>query len=57
MRFVPASVSELLEKLDAYKNHMATPPDYEKQSAKFLYGVRAFEHYVKKYVDIVRGEG
>lgn len=46
---------ELLDKMDSYTNRLATPPDYEKQSAKFLLGVRIFKEYCSEFVEMKRG--
>ena len=46
----------MIEKHDSYKSGLATPPDYERQSAKFLSGVRLFDHYVNYFTQLKKGE-
>jgi hypothetical protein len=50
------STYEMIEKLDTYKAGLATPPNYEGQSAKFLAGVRLFDHYVNYFTQLKQGK-
>ena len=56
IKFISQGVYEFLEKYDAYKSQLATPPDYEKQAAKFWEGVKALESYLVKFHKQQKGE-
>ena len=56
IKFILPNTYELIEKMDSYKNGIATPPDFEKQSAKFLSGVKAYNYYLAKSNAIKKGE-
>jgi hypothetical protein len=56
IKFVSQSVIDFMEKYDSYKNKMATPPDFENQSAKFNSAVRIFESYLSKYNEMKQGK-
>lgn len=56
LKFIPMSVIDFLEKYDAYKNSIASPPDFENQSAKFIIAVRYFENHINKYNRIKQGK-
>ena len=45
-----------LSKYDAYKNHFATPPDYEKQNAVFNEAVKYFESQVSHFTEMKTGK-
>jgi len=56
IKFIMQSSRELIEKMDSYKNGLSTPPEFEKQSAKFLLGVRVYEGYLSKFNAMKKGE-
>jgi hypothetical protein len=55
IRFIPTCCYEFIEKYNAYKNKMATPPDYEKQSARFNQAVKVFENYLNQFIEEKQG--
>jgi hypothetical protein len=55
MKFIPESCWEFLRKYKSYAEKKATPPDYEKQSAKFNQGVETYEYYCKKLTAMKQG--
>jgi hypothetical protein len=56
MKFITSGCVDFLEKYDSYKKGFATPPDYEKQAAKFWEGVRSFESNMNKCMAMKKGE-
>ena len=56
VRFIMENSYELLEKMDGYKNNLFAPLGYEKQSAKFVVGVRILDNYIAKFSEMKRGE-
>jgi hypothetical protein len=56
IRFIMQNSCELLEKMDSYKTGLSTPPDFENHSAKFLLGVKVFDHYYRKLDALKKGE-
>jgi hypothetical protein len=56
VKFIMQSVYEMIEKMDSYNKRLSTPPAYEKQSARFLSGVRAFENYLIYFTSLKKGE-
>jgi hypothetical protein len=56
MQFIPRSCYEFVEKYDAYKGQIASPPDFENQAAKFNAGVKAYEYYLGKFMAQKQGQ-
>lgn len=56
IRFILQSVYELVEKMDSYKARLSTPPAFENQSARFLLGVKVYEHYYSKFILLKQGK-
>jgi hypothetical protein len=50
------STCEMIAKLDSYKNGLATPPDYERQSAKFLCGVSLLNYWINHFTLLKQGK-
>jgi hypothetical protein len=55
-KFINQSVSDFLEKYDAYNKKLATPPDFDLQSARFNIAVKVFESYLVKFIAMKKGE-
>lgn len=51
IKFLMSSVNEFFDKYDLYKSGLATPPDYDLQSAKFILAVRIYESYLGKFIE------
>lgn len=56
IRFIMQSTYEFLEKIDSYRSGLSTPPDYEKQSARFLLAIKVFDHYIYKFTQLKQGK-
>jgi hypothetical protein len=56
LQFILPSVYDMIEKLDSYKSRISTPPEFEKQSARFLSAVKLFEHYVYHFTMLKQGK-
>jgi len=56
VRFITTSTRDFLEKYDSYRSRMATPPDFEKQSANFISAIGIFERSVDKFLKLKKGE-
>ena len=56
IKFINQSSLDFIEKYDAYKNKMATPPDYEKQSARFNMAIRFFESELSRFIEMKQGK-
>ena len=54
IKFITENTGQFFEKYDSYKNGIATPPDYEKQSAKFFIALRTFEYYLDKFITMLQ---
>lgn len=55
IQFITQGCCEFMEKYDSYKSQLSTPPNYEKQSAKFIEGVKYYEHCLRKYTEMKQG--
>jgi hypothetical protein len=56
INFISGDCMNFLSKYDAYKNHFATPPDYEKQNAVFNEAVKYFESQVSHFTEMKTGK-
>jgi hypothetical protein len=54
LQFVSVGVEEFVGKYNSYKAGLATPPDFDFQSAKFIEGVHFFDHWTKKYSEMTK---
>ena len=56
INFINETAMSFLSKYDAYKNHMATPPDVDQQSAAYFEAVLYFESQLSHFVEIKTGK-
>jgi hypothetical protein len=56
IRFINKSTLDFIEKYDAYRNKMATPPDFDKQSARFNIAVKYFESELSRFIEMKQGK-
>ena len=54
--FIPPKCWEFFNKYCSYKDDTATPPDFEKQSAKFNSAKIVYENYLAKFLKQKNGE-